>query len=62
MKQFDIDELTHGCSTSNGRESARKIIVRIGSDAVELKSLITDNNVRSSVAKNKKSFAKQIHV
>jgi hypothetical protein len=65
MKQFDIDELTLGCSSSNGRELARNIIVRIGSDAVEVKRMITDtcsttrgNNVRSSEAKNKKIIYK----
>jgi hypothetical protein len=65
MKQFDIDELTFGCSSSNGRESARKIIVWIGSDAVEVKRMITDtcsttrgNNVRSNEANNKKIICK----
>jgi hypothetical protein len=65
MKQFDIDELTLGCSSSNGRESARKIIVRIGSDVVEVKRMIRDtcsttrrNNVRSNEAKNKKIICK----
>jgi hypothetical protein len=65
MKQFNIDELTLGCSSSNGRESTRKIIVRIGNDAVEVKSMITDtcsttsgNNVRSSEAKDKKIICK----
>jgi hypothetical protein len=65
MKQFDIDELTFVCSSSNGRESTRKIIVRIGSDAVEVKRMITDtcsttrgNNVRSNEVKNKKIICK----